>query len=453
MGILKNLNEKLTAEQPRLDLLDQYRTGTQPTAFMSAKSREAVGARLHGLGVNYPQLCITAKADRLRLTGFRFGSDPSKPADPAFWSLWKRNGMVEGSAEAIQDALTYGRGYAVVWAGPRGPQISVESPRQMTVVRDPATREIVEGLKRWKQDGYGYATHYTGSKITTYKTSRKVGEGWDLIGDADWKQFGKIVENPLGVPPIAQILNRGRLLDFDGISEMDDVMGLTDALNKLLQDAMVTSEDYTRPKRWATGLSIETDDEGNEIHPFKGPIWHAEQEGKFGQFEQADMKGYDLMATLVINQIGAMKGLPAHYLGLNNDQPPGADAIRASEASLVSSANKAIRQFGRDFEWLAALTVAVRDGVDPYDVEVETLWANPETRTVAQASDAAAKLAGIGVPLETLLTDELGYDPTRVAKIMRLRRGEAIQQAATSLTGAAVVTPLTAPTSETLVTA
>ena len=448
MGLLDTLTQKLTEEQTRLDLLDQYWTGTQPTAFLSPKSREEVGSRLHGLNVNYPKLCVTAKADRLRLTGFRFGSDPSTPADPEFWKLWKRNGMLEGGPEAIQDALVYGRGYVVVWAGPRGVQISVESPRQMTVLRDPATREITEGLKRWKQDGYGWATHFTGKSITTYRTKNKVAEGWDVVTAADWQQHGKAVPNPLGVPPIGQILNRGRLLDFDGVSEMDDVMGLTDALSKLLQDGMVTSEGYARPKRWATGLSIEVDDDGNPINPFKGPIWQAEGEGKFGQFDQADMGGYEQMATLIINQIGAVKGLPAHYLGLNNDQPPGADAIRASEASLVSSANATIRMFSRDFEWIAALVIAVRDGLDPYDVEVETIWANPETRTIAQASDSAAKLHGIGVPLEILLTDELGYDPNKVRDIMKARRTEAVQQAA--LSGAAVVTPLTAPTTETL---
>lgn len=450
MGLLDTLTKKLTEEQPRLDLLDLYWEGKQPTAFMSPKSREEVGSRLHSLGVNYPRLCVTAKADRLRLTGFRFGSDPSTPADPEFWKLWKKNGMLEGGPEAIQDALVYGRGYVVVWTGPRGVQISVESPRQMTVLRDPATREITEGLKRWKADGYGWAIHFTGKSITTYRTKNKVGDGWDNVNAADWVQQGKALANPLGVPPIGQVLNRGRLLDFDGVSEMDNVMGLTDALNKLLQDGMVTSEGYARPKRWATGLTIEVDEEGNPVNPFKGPIWQAEGEGKFGQFDQANMGGYEQMATLIINQIGAVKGLPAHYLGLNNDQPPGADAIRASESSLVSAANATIRMFSRDFEWIAALVIAVRDGKDPYDVEVEAIWASPETRTQGQASDAAAKLSGIGVPLETLLADELGYDPTRVAKIMRLRRGEAIQKAATSLTGGAVVTPLTTPTTETL---
>lgn len=437
MTKLTDLITKLETEQPRLDKLDKYWKGEQPTAFLSPKSVEALGNRLRSLTVNYPKLTVVSLVDRLRLTGFRVGGDPSSPPDADLWSLWRRNGMIEGQYEAIKDALAYGRGYVVVWAGLRGVQISVESPRQMTVKRDPATRQIVEGVKRWKADGYGYATHYTDTDITTYRTKNKIGDDWSQITAGDWEQHGKAIPNPLGVPPIGQILNRDRLLDFDGVSEMSGILDLTDALGKLLQDALVTSEDYARPRRWATGLEVQEDEDGEPINPFSNDskrVWTNEAaEGKFGQFAQADMSGFETMANLIICQIGAIKSLPTHYLGLQSDQPPSADAIRSAEASLVSHANSIIRMFGADFAWIGALVIAVRDGLDPYDVDVETVWANPETRTPAQAADAAAKLAGIGVPLETLLADELGYDPTRIAKILAIRKQEALEKAAENL--------------------
>ncbi|MBG6224729.1 hypothetical protein IWX63_001291 [Arthrobacter sp. CAN_A2] len=437
MTTLSALTTKLDTEQPRLDKLDRYWRGEQPTAFLSPKSVEALGNRLRSLTVNYPKLSVLSLVDRLRLTGFRIGGDPTNPPDAALWSLWRRNGMIEGQYEAMKDALAYGRGYVVVWVGPRGVQISVESPRQMTVRRDPATREIIDGVKRWKADGHGWATIYTGTEITTYKTRNTVGDDWALIPGSDWVQQGDSVANPLGVPPIGQILNRDRLLDFDGVSEMSGILDLTDALGKIMQDAMITSEDYARPRRWATGLEVTEDDEGNVVNPFgddSKKVWTNEApEGKFGQFAQADMSGFETMANLLITQIGAIKGLPTHYLGLQTDQPPSADAIRSAEASLVAHANTLLRMFGADFAWIAALVVAVRDGVDPYTVDVESVWANPETRTPAQAADAAAKLAGIGVPLETLLADELGYDPTRIADIMAKRRGESLEKAATDL--------------------
>lgn len=436
MSNLNALHKKLTEEQPRLDKLDRYWRGEQPAAFLSPESKKALGDRLQSVCVNYPKLAVVSLADRLNLTGFRVGGPTSDP-DPDLWATWRRNGMIEGSHEVVRDALAYGRGYVIVWVGPTGkPQITVESPRQMTVLRDPATRQIKTALKRWKDGETGYCTEYGATEIQTYKTAGNITD-IDNVGPHQWEKYGEPVKNPLGVPPVGQVLNRDRLLDFDGVSEMSGILDLTDALNKILLDALVTSEDYARPRRWATGMEIVEDEDGNPVNPYGDDskrVWTNEaSEGKFGQFAQADMSGYGEMASLFIQQIGALKGLPAHYLGLPNDQPPGADAIRSSEASLVSHARRAISTMGSDFAWIAALVVAVRDGVDPYDVDVETVWANPETRTPAQAADAAAKLAGIGVPLETLLADELGYDPVRINKIMSARRGEALERAATDL--------------------
>jgi hypothetical protein len=61
------------------------------------------------------------------------------------------------------------------------------------------------------------------------------------------------------------------------------------------------------------------------------------------------------------------------------------------------------------------------------------LWANPETRTPAQAADAAAKLAGIGVPLSVVLADTLGMTPAQVDRVRRARRGDALDAAGVDL--------------------
>jgi hypothetical protein len=210
---------------------------------------------------------------------------------------------------------------------------------------------------------------------------------------------------------------------------LSDVLDLSDALNKLHADAVVTSEYYARPRRWATGLEIVEDEEtGEPVNPFsteENRVWQSEApETKFGQFEQARLDGYgDLVATLT-QEIGALSGLPPHYLGLHGDQPASADAIRSAEASLVSRARERQTMFGAAWADVARLVLAVRDGVDPASVDVEAVWGNPETRTPAQAADAAAKLHGIGVPLAALLADPLGMTPVQVDRIVALRDAE-----------------------------
>ncbi|MFV0432530.1 MAG: phage portal protein, partial [Leucobacter sp.] len=243
------------------------------------------------------------------------------------------------------------------------------------------------------------------------------------------------IDNPLGEVPVVQIVNRARLLDFDGSSEMTDILDLTDGLAKIMSDAMVTSEGFARPRRWATGLEVVEDDDGNPINPFSNEssrLWQSEDPAtKFGQFDGARLDGYSDLVAVLTQQIGAVSGLPPHYLGLNGDQPPSADAIRSAEASLVARTVSKQRTYGRAWAKVADLIAKVRDGHNTRDFE--TVWASAETRTPGQVADAAAKLAGIGVPLESVLADPLGYSPSQIDQIKRARRSEALDQAGADL--------------------
>ncbi len=437
--ILKALHDKLDATGPKLARLDSYWCGEQPAAFLSQTSREALGDKFRLMSVNFPRLAVESLAERLRVTGFRIDGPDSEP-DAGLWQVWRRNRMEDAAAQAHTDALVYGRSFVIVWAGANGqPLVTVESPRQVAVLRDPATREVTAALKRWHADGRGHAVLYGPDKIARFVTQARVTDGgslpttgWDVVSE---------IPNPLGVVPVVPVVNRGRLLEVDGVSYMDDVLDLSDALNKLVLDMMVTSEHYARPRRWATGLEVIEDDEGNPVKPFSvalDDVWQSEDPAtKFGQFEATGLAGYTDAAALLTQQIGALTGLPPHYLGLNGDQPPSADAIRSAEASLVSRAYALHRTFGQAWADVARLVVAVRDGSDPLALDVETVWSNPETRTVAQAADAAAKLAGIGVPLPVVLADQLGYTPAQVDRVRQAIRTTALDSAAVDLEGLA----------------
>lgn len=426
------LAAKLEECTSRLSTLDAYWTGTQPAAFLSPDAADALGDRLRVLAVNYPRLAVTSLGERLSVTGFRVAG-PDSPADPDLWRIWRANGMGEASAQAHVDALALGRSFVIVWAGtsPEVPRITVESPRQVTVLRDPASRTVTAALKLWNDasspagvPGTAHAIVYEPDKITRYASDAP---GATVTG---WRTDGKVVDNPLGVVPVVPIVNRGRLLDLDGVSEMSVVLDLADALNKLMSDAMVTSEYFARPRRWVTGMEIVEDEDGNPVNPFSdemGRVWQSEDPAtKFGQFDPARLDTYSTMVATITQQIGALTGLPPHYLGLNGDQPAAADAIRSAEASLTARAYQRQRTFGQGWDSVAALTVAVRDGVDPASVDAETIWANPETRTPAQSADAAAKLVSIGMPLTSVLADPLGYTPEQIEQVRKDRRTESV---------------------------
>lgn len=434
--ILKRLSDKLDGSAGRLHVLEQYYNGEQPTSYLSPEAREALGDRLRTLCINFPRLAVHAVAERLEPTGFRINGGDAP--DTSVWATWRRCRMIDGAAQAHVDALALGRSFVIVWAGRDGrPLITVESPHQVAVLRDPATREVTAALKRWVGDGKGHAVLYGPDTITRYTSAANV-EDPAAMPATSW-ELAETISNPLGVVPVVPIVNRGRLLEVDGVSEMADLLDPADALNKIVADMMVTSEMYARPRRWASGLEIMEDEEGNPVKPFSvalDDVWQSEDPAtKFGQFEATGLNGYGDAAALLTQQIGALSNLPPHYLGLNGDQPPSADAIRSAEASLVSRCLQIQRTFGDAWADVARLVVAVETGVDPAAVDVETVWASPETRTAAQAADAAAKLAGIGVPLPVVLEDQLGMTPAQVERVRAATRTQALDSAGVDLTG------------------
>ena len=415
MDELTRLQQKLDGEQGNLRTLDSYFMGTQPASYLSTDAQAALQGRLRVLSVNYPRLLVNSIAERLQVTGFReYGAED---VDSALWRAWDANDLDQQSHLAHIDALAYGRSFVIVWADKFGnPRVTVESPEQMTALHDPATGQLYAAYKQWTlEDGVTVeAVRYDADQIIRYSGTSGAVRPVDSI------------PNPLGVVPVVELINKRRLLDLDGDSEFADIVPLVDALNKIMSDAMVTSEYFARPRRWVTGLEVMEDDDGNPINPFTDSpsrVWQSEDpDTKFRQFASADLSSYSTLTATITQQIGAISGLPPHYLGLNGDQPPSADSIRSAEASLVARCIGHQRTFGAAWAQVAQLISLVSGNVQV--PSYETLWASAETRTPAQAADAAAKLVGMGVPLTSALSDPLGYSPSQIQQIQAIKKTE-----------------------------
>jgi hypothetical protein len=426
--LLNTLLQRLEAPKARFAELDRYYAGDQPLAFLSPESKEALGDRLSKVAVNIPRLAVTALAERLRVIGFSREGQP----DLEIWSDWINNDMDQLASVAHREALTLGASYLIVWAdGTGAPKVTVESAHQVAVLRDPSSRRIVAAVKRWETGTTTEAVVYEADKITRYTAPTT-----EAVTFGQFKTV-EVVDNPLGVPPVVALKNSDRLLD-DGNSEMTDLLPLVDALNKLLSDMMVSSEYFARPRRYATGLELQEDEDGNPVNPIDESMRMMVSEDpdtKFGQLPAADLSSYEASVRVLIGQIMAVSGLPAHYLGTLTDAPTSADSMRAAEASLAARAAARQAQFGRAWEDVARLMVAVRTGVDPLSVDVRVDWADTTTRSVAQEADAAVKLYSAGLlPVSTTLA-RLGYTEDEIDQIRKARREQALDTAATDLEG------------------
>lgn len=415
--LLNTLLQKLDEPTARFATLDRYYAGEQSLAFLAPDARKQLGDRLERIAVNIPRLAVTSLAERLRIIGF---TNAGK-RDTKLWASWIDQDLDQLASVAHREALTLGSSYVIVWADADGsPKVTVESARQVAVVRDPGTRRIVAAVKRWETDKTTEAVLYEPDKITRYSANS--------TGAVTFGQFKtvQVLDNPLGMVPVVALRNSDRLLD-DGVSEMTDLIPLVDALNKLLADMMVTSEYFARPRRWATGLELYEDDDGNVENPVDEGMRMMVSEDpdtKFGQLPAADLSSYEGGVRVLTGQIMAVSGLPAHYLGTLTDAPTSADSMRAAEASLSARAQARQAQFGRAWEDVARLMTAVRDGVDPLGVDVRVHWADTSTRSIAQEADAAVKLYSAGLLPASETLARIGYSDDEVKGILEARNDE-----------------------------
>ena len=424
--LLLQLLQRLNEPAARYADLDRYYTGKQPLAFLSPEAKVALGNRFGLMASNIPRLAVTALAERLRITGFT--------GDAGLWADWLRCDMDQLSGVAHREALLLGDSFVIVWADRYGrPRATVESARQVTVLTDPGSRQTVAGLKRWesKPENCTHAVLYLPDRIVRLRAEQ--------VGTVTATGFNVVdeINNPLDTVPIVNLRNSDRILGDRGGSEVDDLKPLVDALNKSLADMMVTSEYVGRPRRWATGIELTEepvldengdpvlDEDDQPVTTEVNPIPEANrmmvsenEQAKFGSLAASDLAGYEASVRIILGQIQAVSTLPSAYLGVMTDQPPSADALRASESSLVARAEARQATFGRSWEQVAKLMIAVRDGRDPNLIDdIRVSWADAATRSVAQEADAVVKLFQAGLLPQAYALTKLGYSDDEIAKV------------------------------------
>lgn len=423
--VLQQLLQKLDEPAAKYHLWDLHYAGESPLSYLAPAALEALGNRLRKVSVNIPRLLVDSVAERLRVVGFS-GVD--------IMDEWTRLDLDQTSRICHREALVLGSSWAIVWADRLGrPSVSIESAHQMTAITDPGTRRIRYAVKRWEDDKQTHAVVYGPDEIVRYRAEQTGAtiHGFNVVDR---------IANPLGIPPVVRFSNAARLLD-DGVSEMVDVLDLSDALMKLVTDMLVASEFGARPRRTATGVELVEepmlDDDGEpvlddenqpvmtEVSPF--PEGHRmlvseNHEARFGQLAGADLAGYENAIGVIMRSISAVSGLPEHMLGIGGDNPTSADSIRASEAALTARSEARQAQFGQSWEDVARLIVAVRDGVDPHLIgTVRTQWADASTRSEAAAADAVTKLYQAGLLPAAFALKRLGYSDADLEEIAATR--------------------------------
>ncbi len=413
----RRLWSALSRSRPGLERLDRYYEGNRRLEKLGL----AVPPELERFVtlVNWPRIAADSVEQRCDVEGFRLAGADS--ADDELWEIWQANDLDEESQLAHLDSIALGRSYLCVGTReedepqPNAPLITAETATEMVHETDARTRRVSAAVRRVSATE---ATLYLPDVTIWLDSSSR--RGWDEV-DRD--------EHGLGVVPVVPLLNRPRLgRRRDGVSELVDVISLTDAACRALTNAQVATEVLAVPQRYVLGAAPKdfVDAQGQPLTAWEtyfGAVWALQNgEAKVGQFSAADLKNFETIVNHYAALVSSQSAVPARYLGLTTTNPPSEGSIISDEVRLIMNARRKHRTLGGGWERTNRIARRIIDGDwNPDLARMETLWANPETPTMAQKADATVKLVQAGIlPIEAAW-EELGYSATKRAVLARQR--------------------------------
>lgn len=395
--------------------------------------------------LNWPRVTVDAVERRLDVQGFRL---PGQTADKSLWDVWQYNNMDERQTFAHTDALALARSYVVVGTNdedPEFPLISVESPQEMIAVRDPRTHQVSSALRLYDPATVGG----TDARATLYLPNVT---RWLILSDGQWQDELDPDFHNLGTAPVVPIVNRNRATRkygsiTEGISEMSDVIPVADSASRAVTNAQLLQETMVAPARGVLGAT-KGDFIGSDGEPLStwqayfGSVWAlANKDAKTFQFDAAEMSNIETIVNVYARQASALASLPIDYFGLSTQQPPSAEGQRAGETRLIKNAERKQVSFGHGWESVQRLVIRFRDGEWSDDArQMETIWRDAGTPTIAQVTDAIVKRYQTGLIDWETAQERLGETPAAIEQMRDRRNAESeaalnfgVQQAAQTL--------------------
>lgn len=360
----------------------RYYAGEHSLSFATEKFANTFGDLFREFALNLcPAVCDAIK-DKLKITGFGVRSeerDRSRTLSADVNEIWRANRMAIRAGEVHKEALKNGDAYVIVWPAADGTvQIFPNSAETCTVgydeempgrvkwaakywrTRDKRTRlnlffpdRIEKFISKDAQDGFlPNAESFT----PTVESARSIASK-----NAEERDESRTLNNPFGVVPVFHFANNADIGSFD-VSELEPAIPVQDGLNKAVLDMLVAMEVCAYRQRWAAGIEIQYDKDGNAAAPFKAGIdhlWLAEDpDAKFGDFAAADLEQFLKVKDGFRIDIASVTGTPLYYLMPQVRGFPSGESLRKAETRFVAKVRDRQEQFGT--VWEDVMTFALR---------------------------------------------------------------------------------------------
>ena len=433
----------------RLDLYglsESYYYGEHRLTFATQKFRNNFGNLFKTFSDNLCGSVVDIQKERLEVIGFSTsraslkeedvnGTKWARVSDPPgerAWEIWEDNAMDVRADEVHRDSLLFGDGFVIVWPDADGkPAIWPQSAQTMAVsysVTEPGV--IDSAAKYWVEGDWYYITLYLPDEVRRYKAKRKTQPNLEgelqTTGSApkpeEYTQFDAI-PNEWGRVPVFHFPNR--VHRAYGVSELQDVIPLQDALNKSVMDMMVGMEFQAFRQRWVTGMSVEIDpDTGRPMQTFEpgsDRVWMFEDPNvNVGEFSQADITQFTGAQEKFRAEISRVVGVPGHYFFVSGSEAPSGEALKTAELRFSRKIKNRQKVYGKIWEEVIKFACTIA-GESVEDVDFNAVWFSDSPRSENEFMDVQTKKGALGVP-DWQIFKELGYDDDQIKLFLEAKK-------------------------------
>jgi hypothetical protein len=280
----------------------------------------------------------------------------------------------------------------------------------------------------------GYVFRYRGARNSsqevllasqTHQALFEAFQEWELIDS---------MRTGLDEVPVTPFENR-----YDPISgargEFEDVIDIQLRINNTIFHRLVAEQFGSFRQKAILNYVLERDADGNPVaqnlrnDPGTAWIFEPGEDGavpSLFEFSQTSTSDIISAAASDVRDLAAITRTPPHYL-LSDMIQVGGDALKAAETGLIM---KVKREHIPEASggWEATMAKAAQLANDSTDfTNAETLWADPESRTLGELADAALKKKTAGVTWRQVMID-LGYTPDAIDRMESERVQDALTE-------------------------
>lgn len=396
---------------------------------------------------NLCKLVIASVTERLKWKGFSPLEDESKSAATTnlitmAHQWWSANRMDAIQDEVYEAALRDGESYLLVDWDPatQAPRWTLnfkfDGTQGVKLHRDPSTNTVIFASKRWQtfdlsnpgQSGYTRLNLYFPDRVEKYIDDKAK----DVMGTINGQQlqlgWAEHKDDPAEPWPIPWISTEGQPLGLavipfinPGGSEIEDMVGLQDMLNKSDVDLIAAADGAGFRILYAAGIDAVIDPTtGQEKTISVSPgqmIRFSNPAARLAAVEAGGIESELAACRYFIESIAGITRTPQYLFQAQGADQPSGESLKMQETGLVHKTKRKQGVFGNAWEDVITLSAQLNNKYLPaFSVpimRVQTEWASPERQDETEALDNALKKSNVGIPNEQIWA-ELGYEPQQI---------------------------------------